>query len=51
MISNLLKTTKPDIYQMTQNNKYTKPLVKHLDITWKKIETLLEKELKSKLGK
>jgi len=51
MISNLIKEQKPDIYQMTQNNKFTKPLVKHLDITWKKIEKLLEKELKSKLGK
>ena len=48
-ISNLLKTYHPEIHGMIENNKYTKPLLKQLDVIWKKIHSLLEKDLKQKL--
>ena len=48
-ISNLLKTYHPEIHGMIENNKYTKPLLKQLDVVWKKIQGLLEKDLKQKL--
>ena len=51
MITNLLKQHKPDLYEFAQNNKYTKPLMKQLDYTWKKIETYLQKEMKKQLSK
>ena len=51
MINNLLKQHRPDVYEFAQNNKYTKPLMKQLDVIWKKIDTYLQKEMKKQLGK
>ena len=51
MIGKLIKEHRPDIYKMVESNKYTRPLLKQLDVIWKKIEALLAKELKSKLAK
>jgi hypothetical protein len=48
-ISNLIKSHDPEIHGMIENNKYTKPLLKQLDVVWKKIQGLLEKDLKQKL--
>jgi hypothetical protein len=48
-ISNLIKSHDPVVHEMIQNNKYTKPLLKQLDVVWKKIHGLLEKDLKQKL--
>ena len=48
-INNLIKSHDPEIHEMIQNNKYTKPLLKQLDVVWKKIQGLLEKDLKQKL--
>jgi len=51
MITNLIKQHRPDVYEFAQNNKYTKPLMKQLDVIWKKIETYLQKEMKKQLSK
>ena len=51
IIHNLLKEHKPDVFQMVQQNKYTKPLLKQMDNIWKKIDTYLQKEMKKQLGK
>ena len=48
-INNLIKSHDPVVHEMIQNNKYTKPLLKQLDVVWKKIQGLLEKDLKQKL--
>jgi hypothetical protein len=48
-IDNLIKTHNPELHGMIENNKYTKPLLKNLDVVWKKIQGLLEKDLKQKL--
>ena len=48
-INNLIKSHDPVVHEMIQNNKYTKPLLKQLDVVWKKIQGLLEKDLKKKL--
>ena len=48
-INNLIKSHDPVVHEMIQNNKYTKPLLKQLDVVWKKIHSLLEKDLKQKL--
>ena len=48
-INNLIKSHDPEIHGMIENNKYTKPLLKQLDFVWKKIQGLLEKDLKQKL--
>ena len=48
-INKLIKSHDPEIHRMIENNKYTKPLLKNLDVVWKKIQGLLEKDLKKKL--
>ena len=48
-ISNLIKCHDPELYGLLEKNKYTKPLLKQLDTVWKKIQGLLEKDLKQKL--
>ena len=48
-ISNLIKSHNPQIHTLIENNKYTRPLLKQLDVVWKKIHSLLEKDLKQKL--
>ena len=48
-INNLIKSHDPVVHGMIENNKYTKPLLKNLDVVWKKIQGLLEKDLKQKL--
>ncbi len=46
MISELIKKHKIEIYEMIQKNSSTKSTLKQIDSLWKKIETLLAKELK-----
>ena len=48
-INNLIKSHDPVVHGMIENNKYTKPLLKQLDVVWKKIQGLLVKDLKQKL--
>jgi len=51
MISNLLKEHKEEIYKMVMKNNTTKSLLKQIDIIFKRIEMMLEKDLKKILGK
>ena len=46
MISNLLKEHKEEIYKMVMRNNTTKSLLKQMDGLWKKVEILLQKDLK-----
>ena len=51
MISNLLKEHKEEIYKMVMKNNTTKSLLKQIDTIFKRIEMMLEKDLKKILGK
>ena len=51
MISNLLKEHKEEIYKMVMKNNTTKSLLKQIDNLWKRVEVLLEKDLKKHFGK
>ena len=51
MISNLLKEHKEEIYKMVMKNNTTKSLLKQIDNLWKRVEVLLEKDLKKQFGK
>ena len=46
MISQLLKDQKVDLWNLIQNNNSTKSLLKQMDGLWKKVEILLQKDLK-----
>ena len=51
MITILIKEHKPDIYQMIQKHSSAKSLLKQMDSLWKRLEVLLEKQLRKQLGK
>ena len=51
MISNLLKEHKEEIYKMVMKNNTTKSLLKQIDTIWKRVEVLLEKDLKKHFGR
>ena len=51
MISNLLKEHKEEIYKMVMKSNTTKYLLKQMDNLWKRVEVLLEKDLKKQFGK
>ena len=46
MISQLLKDQKVDLWNLIQNNNSTKSLLKQMDGLWKRVEVLLQKDLK-----
>lgn len=46
MISDILKSNKPEVYEMIQKNNSAKSLVKQMESLWKRIEVMLEKDLK-----
>ena len=49
MISNLLKEHKEEIYKMVMKNNTTKILLKQIDTIFKRIEMMLERDLKKLL--
>ncbi len=51
MISILLREHKEEIYKMVMKNNTTKSLLKQIDNLWKRVEVLLEKDLKKQFGK
>jgi hypothetical protein len=51
MISGILKSNKPEVFQLIQKNSSAKSLLKQIDNLWKRVEVLLEKDLKKILGK
>ena len=51
MISILVKQHKEEIYKMVMKNNTTKSLLKQIDGIWKRVEVLLEKDLKKQFGK
>tara|TARA_Y100001960_G_C14492839_1_gene737603 strand:+ start:305 stop:463 length:159 start_codon:yes stop_codon:yes gene_type:complete len=51
MITEILKSTKPEVFEMIQNNSQTKALLKQIDGIWKRIEMMLQKDLKKILAK
>ena len=51
MISILVKQHKEEIYKMVMKNNTTKSLLKQIDNLWKRVEVLLEKDLKKQFGK
>ena len=51
MISILVKEHKEEIYKMVMKNNTTKSLLKQIDGIWKRVEVLLEKDLKKQFGK
>ena len=51
MISNILKSTKPEVYEMVMKNSSTKSLLKQIDALWQRIEKMLEKDLHKLLGR
>ncbi len=51
MISILLKEHKEEIYKLVMKNNTTKSLLKQIDNLWKRVEVLLEKDLKKQFGK
>ena len=46
MISQLLKDQKVDLWDLIQKNNSTKSLLKQMDGLWKRVESILEKDLK-----
>ncbi len=50
MISNILKSTKPEVYELVMKNNSAKSLLKQIDNLWKRIELMLERDLKKALG-
>ena len=46
MISEMIKKHKEEIYKMVMRNNTTKSLLKQMDGLWKKVEVLLQKDLK-----
>ena len=51
MITEILKSTKPEVFEMIQKNSQTKALLKQIDGIWKRIEMMLQKDLKKILAK
>ncbi len=51
MISILLREHKEEIYKLVMKNNTTKSLLKQIDNLWKRVEVLLEKDLKKQFGK
>ena len=51
MITEILKSTKPEVFEMIQKNSQTKSLLKQIDSIWKRIEKILENDLKKALGR
>ena len=51
MISNLLKEHKEEIYKMVMKSNSAKSLLKQIDGIWKRIEMMLERDMKKLLGK
>ena len=46
MISQLLKDQKVDLWRLIIKNNSTKSLLKQMDGLWKRVEVLLQKDLK-----
>ena len=46
MISQLLQEHKKDLWNLIQKNNSTKSLLKQMDGLWKRVEAILEKDLK-----
>ena len=46
MISQLLQEHKKDLWNLIQKNNSTKSLLKQIDGLWKRVESILEKDLK-----
>lgn len=46
MISEILKSNNPEVYEMIQKNNSAKSLVKQMESLWKRIEVMLAKDLK-----
>ena len=46
MISQLLQEHKKDLWNLIQKNNSTKSLLKQMDGLWKRVEVLLQKDLK-----
>ena len=51
MISNLLKEHKEEIYKMVMENNTTKSLLEQIDTIFKRIEMMLERDLKKHFGR
>jgi hypothetical protein len=51
MISILVKEHKEEIYKLVMKNNTTKSLLKQIDNLWKRIEMMLERDMKKLLGK
>ena len=51
MISILLREHKEEIYKLVMKSNTTKSLLKQIDNLWKRVEVLLEKDLKKQFGK
>jgi hypothetical protein len=51
MFSQILKKDKPEVFEMVMRNSTTKSLLKQIDGIWKRIEMMLEKDLKKLLGR
>ena len=51
MISIILKEHKEEIYKLVMKNNTTKSLLKQIDNLWKRIEMMLERDMKKLLGK
>tara|TARA_Y100000593_G_scaffold87040_1_gene166840 strand:+ start:1305 stop:1463 length:159 start_codon:yes stop_codon:yes gene_type:complete len=46
MITEIIKEHKLEVYEMVQRNNSAKSLLKQIDGIWKKIEVILQKDLK-----
>ena len=46
MISQLLQEHKKDLWNLIQKNNSTNSLLKQMDGLWKRVESILEKDLK-----
>ena len=46
MISQLLQEHKKDLWNLIQKNNSTKSILKQMDGLWKRVESILEKDLK-----
>jgi len=49
MISEILKSNKPEVYELVMKNNSAKSLLKQIDNLWKRIEVMLEKDLRNVL--
>jgi len=51
MISTLLREHKEEIYKLVMKSNSAKSLLKQIDGIWKRIEMMLERDMKKLLGK